>query len=250
MPEAFGAALATPGLGWMALTLLVAGLVRGFTGFGTALIFVPVAGRFLPAADVILVMALTGMASTVALVPRAWASADRGEVGALALAAALSVPVGLWILTTLDPLAIRWVVSAAVAATLLAVVTGWRWHGRLGWPGRAAIGGGAGVLGGMTGLTGPVVIIFYLANARSAQAVRANTILFLAALDVVLIANLMASGYAHITTIWIAMIMAAPYLVATMIGQALFDPAHEKLYRLMAYSIVALALISGLPALD
>jgi uncharacterized protein len=250
MPDAISAALAVPGLGWMGLAMLAAGLVRGFTGFGTALIFVPVAGQFLPGAEVIMVMAVTGLFSMVALLPRALKSADKGEVGALAAAAALCVPLGLWILTQLDVLTIRWIVSGVVAVTLAAVVTGWRWHGRLGWPGRIAIGAGAGTLGGMTGLTGPTVIIFYLANARSAQMVRANTIVFLAILDVVLVLNLALFAQTGAGPVWIALILAIPYLIATLIGQALFDPRHEKAYRVVAYCVVGLALLSGLPLLD
>lgn len=243
-------ALAVPGLGWMVLAILVAGLVRGFTGFGTALIFVPVAAQFLPAASVILIMSTTGIFSTTALVPGAWKTADRGEVGVMALAALLTVPLGLWTLAQLDGLVIRWMVTAVASATLLAVITGWRWHGRLGLPGRLAVGGAAGLVGGMTGLTGPMVIIFYLANARSALAVRSNTILFLAALDVVLVANLFLRGQVEVTVLWVAVVLALPYLTTTLIGQALFDPRHENAYRILAYGVVALAVISGLPILD
>jgi uncharacterized protein len=250
MPEALASALALPGLGWMGLALVAAGLVRGFTGFGTALIFVPVAGQFLPMAEIIMVMALTGLFSMAALVPRAWKSADRGEVASLAFAAALCVPLGVWLLSLLDGLTIRWIVSVVVALTLVAVMTGWRWQGRLGWPGRFAIGAGAGTVGGMTGLTGPVVIMFYLANASSANMVRANTILFLAALDVVLVVNLSLFGYVSAQTLWIAAIMVLPYLIFTLVGQALFDPGHEKAYRVVAYGVVGLALVSGLPVLD
>ena len=250
MPDALAQALAVPGLGWMMLTIVTAGLVRGFTGFGTALIFVPVAGQFLPIADVIMVMAVSGLLSMIALLPGAMKTADKPEVSALALAAALTVPLGVWVLSHLDALAIRWVVSATVALTVGAVITGWRWHGRLGWPGRFSIGAGAGLVGGMTGLTGPVVIIFYLANARSAASVRANMIIFLAALNVVLVANLALFGQMRPPAIWIAIVMTPPYLATTLIGQALFDPRHEKAYRFVAYSVVVLALISGLPILD
>lgn len=250
MPDILAQALALPGLGWMALAILLAGLVRGFTGFGTALIFVPVATQFLPAANVILITATTGIFSTAALLPGAWKTADRGEVGTMALAALATVPLGLWILAQLDGLVIRWMVTVVASATLFAVITGWRWQGRLGIPGRLAIGGSAGLVGGMTGLTGPMVIIFYLANARSALAVRSNTILFLAVLDIVLLGNLFLRGQAVAETLWIAVILSLPYLMTTLIGQALFDPRHERAYRGLAYGVVALAVISGLPILD
>ena len=48
MPDAALAALELPGVWWLAATLVAAGIVRGFSGFGSALIFVPVAGIFLP----------------------------------------------------------------------------------------------------------------------------------------------------------------------------------------------------------
>lgn len=250
MPDAYALALATPGLGWLIATFCVAGLVRGFTGFGTALIVVPVAAQFLPMTDVILILAASGLFATTALLPRAWPVADKPEVATLALAASVMVPLGLWLLSLMDMITLRWVATAIIALTLAAVVTGWRWHGQLRWPGRMAIGGAAGVIGGMTGLTGPMVIIFYLANARSADAVRANTILFLASLDVVLVLNLLLRGAVTGSSLWIAVLLMLPYLFTTLIGQRLFDPGRETAYRWAAYGVVALAVITGLPVLD
>ncbi|MCR9127233.1 MAG: sulfite exporter TauE/SafE family protein [Rhodobacteraceae bacterium] len=250
MPDLAAALLATPGLWWMMATIAVAGMVRGFTGFGTALIFVPVAGQFLPAADVILLITVTGVFSTGALLPRAWASADRAEVGTMAAVAVLTVPVGLWIMARSDPIVLRWIITVIACVTLVAVIAGWRWHGTPGLRGRAAIGGTAGVLGGLTGLTGPVVIIFNLASQRGAQAVRANTILFLGLMDVVLIVNLALGGMVHAVTVWLACLLALPYTVTVLIGQRLFDPAHERIYRGAAYAVVGLAVIAGLPILD
>lgn len=47
MPEALAALFATDGLIYFCFAYFAAGVVRGFTGFGTALIVVPVAGIFL-----------------------------------------------------------------------------------------------------------------------------------------------------------------------------------------------------------
>lgn len=250
MPDALGLALATPGLVWMLATIAAAGLVRGFTGFGTAMVFVPVGTQFLPVADVVFLMSATGIFSTLALFPPAWREADKAEVSALAIAAAVTVPVGLWLMTQIDAVSLRWIATTVIAATLVAVITGWRWQGRLGWPGRFAVGGAAGAIGGMTGLTGPVVIVFYLANARDVRKVRANTIVFLGVLDVVIVANLLFGGLAGAETIWLAGLLSLPYFCTTLIGKALFDPRHERLYRWLAYTVIALALISGLPVLD
>lgn len=250
MLDILTSALATPGLIWMALTIAAAGLVRGFTGFGTAMIFVPIAGHFLPPADVVLVITTTGVFSTAALFPPAWRQADKAEVSALAIAAAITVPLGLWLLTLLAADTVRWITCIVIGATLLTIIAGWRWEGRLGWGGRFGIGGAAGTIGGMTGLTGPVVIIFYLANARDVTRVRANTIVFLGLLDVVIVANLLIGGLTSTPVLMLALILSVPYFITTMIGKAWFDPKHERLYRVASYSVIALAVVTGLPILD
>ena len=247
MPDILAQVWATPGLIWMMLTIGIAGLVRGFTGFGTALIFVPVAGIFLPPVMVITVMVLTGMASTALLIPRAWGQGAKREVGILAGAAMISVPMGLYLLGQLDPVTVRWIVAGIAATTLTALVTGWRFSGQVNLPVLLAIGGAAGIIGGMTGLTGPVVIMFYLAGQSVAQRVRANTILFLAALDVVIAGNLLLRGSVGVVEVTLALVLAVPYFITTMIGQSLFDPKYERLYRWAAYSVIGLSVLTGLP---
>lgn len=247
MPEAFAAAFATPGLIWLFLTIGVAGIVRGFTGFGTALIFVPVAGIFLPPTSVLAVIALTGIVSTLALLPRAWRQADRGDVGVIALAALATVPIGLSLMLRLDAEFVRWIVAVIASVTLAALITGWRYSGKVTRVTMVGIGGAAGVIGGLTGLTGPVVILFYLTGQSMAQTVRANTILFLAVLDVVVVANLLVRGAIDIRLVAIAGLLSLPYLVTSLIGQSLFQPGLERLYRGVAYAVIALAVVSGLP---
>lgn len=250
MSEAIGLALAQPGLGWLLLTIGVAGLIRGFTGFGTAMIFMPIAVQFLTVPEAILIMALTGVASGAALLPKAWHTGDRKEVASLAIAASVTVPIGLALIDWFDPRSLRWLVAGLISLTLLALITGWRYHGRLGLPGRFAVGGGAGLVGGLTGLTGPVVIVFYLANARSAETVRANVILFLAGLDLVMILGILWGGLVTAQIFWIAALLTGPYVIMVMVGQRLFDPARESLYRWAAYIVVAGAVLAGLPLFD
>lgn len=247
MPDLLGQVLATPGLIWLIVAISVAGVVRGFTGFGTALIFVPVAGVFLQPVTVIGVMAVTGMISAAAVLPRAWGQADRREVGILALAALITVPIGLWLLGYIEREVIRWIVAGVAGMTLASLIAGWRFTGTLAVPGLVSIGSVAGLISGLTGLTGPIVIMFYLAGQSAVASVRANTILFLAILDLVLVANLSLSGDMGWSVVLLAAVLGVPYVITTLIGQALFDPAYERTYRWAAYAVIALALLSGLP---
>jgi len=250
MPEALGGALATPGLTVLALTFLLAGLVRGFTGFGTALIFMPVGALFLPVPVAIVIVTVSGMLTWPLIVPRAFREADRREVAVLAGAAIVTAPLGVWMLGWVERDVLRWLVAAAAALTLAALVTGWRYRGRVRGAGLGLIGGAAGVLGGTTGLTGPPVILFYLAGRAGAAKVRANTFLFLAILDLGIMVNLVVQGLVDARAVWLAMILALPYGLAMSVGQALFRPERERLFRGLAYAVIAGAILTGLPLLD
>ena len=92
--------------------------------------------------------------------------------------------------------------------------------------------------------------MFYLANVRDVSRVRANTIVFLAALDVVIVTNLVFGGFAGLNTLIVAMMLSLPYLITTLIGKALFDPKLEKIYRVASYSVIGLAVLTGLPLFD
>jgi hypothetical protein len=151
------------------------------------------------------------------------------------------------LIALIDATVIRWAVAAIASVTLIAVISGWKFQRRLGPVGLSAIGAGAGFMGGLTALTGPIAIIFYLANARKALAVRANMILFLAALDIFLIVLLTLNGLVSAPVIVLGLLVSVPYAAAIWLGKSLFDPDREGLYRAVAYSIVALALVTGLP---
>jgi hypothetical protein len=43
------------------------------------------------------------------------------------------------------------------------------------------------------------------------------------------------------------LILSLPYFLTSLMGQALFDPRHETLYRGAAYGVIGLALVTGLP---
>ncbi len=247
MPDGLALALGVPGLVWLAVAYAVAGVVRGFTGFGTALIVMPLAGALLPMADAIVVLMVTGIGSWPVIVPRAWKLAQRREVGVMALAAVLCAPVGIALLSYLDVLTLRWTVSLAASLTLLALVTGWRYRGRVSRGGLLGVGSASGVLGGLTGLTGPPVILFYLAGQGGAAQVRANVILFLSCLDIGIVVNFLARGMVGMDAVWLGLVLVLPYLATVTLGQWLFRPSLEQGYRWAAYGVIFLAILSGLP---
>src|SRR4051794_41965682 len=93
---------------------MLAGLVRGFSGFGSALVLSPsLAALYGPQVAVPVALVLE-LALAVPLVPRVRHLVDWRRIALLCVAAPLTVPLGARLLAIVDPEALRWAIFALV----------------------------------------------------------------------------------------------------------------------------------------
>lgn len=247
MPDGLILALSLDGLGWIVAVTLLAGVVYGFAGFGAALILMPVASIFVPPVVLVPAFQVSAVISLVTLFPRALRKADPSTTAVLVVASLLAAPLGIGLLASLPEDAVRWAVSVTVAITLAALLLGWRYTTPPGLGATAAVGAAAGALGGATALNGPIAILFRLGGQDSADRTRANMLVFLT-LNSILVTPIMAlQGVMTWTAFWLGMVLLVPYGAGTLIGQALFRPDREGIYRTMAYGLIGFAAVLGLP---
>ena len=91
--------LSFDGLVWLIITVIFAGLVRGFVGFGTALIFMPIAASVTSPIWAIIIMMSFDIFGPLALLPRAWRDGEPAEVSLLVVGAIIGLPIGVYFLT-------------------------------------------------------------------------------------------------------------------------------------------------------
>jgi len=250
MPDILAPALAVPGLGWLAAVALLAGIVRGFSGFGTAMVYMPVAGQMLSPVAALVSLVIMDAIGPLAHVPRALRQVERGDLLRLCAGLAVALPAGLWVLTRLPAEAFRYGVSLISLLLLVLLVRGWRYHGRLTRGLVVGTGMLGGALGGATGLTGPPVIMLYMSASLPARVVRATLMLYLIAADALMVGVLGATGRLTPVALGVGVLMLVPYIAGNLLGGWLFRPEREALYRWVAYGIIAVSAIMGLPLLD
>jgi hypothetical protein len=158
----FTAALPDHGIYALIAFAFIAGLARGFSGFGAALIFVPLGGAIVgPKLISPILLVIDGIAS-LGMIPPAWRGANRPEVFVMAAGAALGIPAGTAILTLLDPLLLRWSITIIAICLLALLVSGWRYHGEASAPLTSGVGLIAGLFSGAAQLGGPPVVAYWL----------------------------------------------------------------------------------------
>lgn len=234
----------------LAATAFTAGMARGFSGFGAALIFIPLSSAMIgPRAAAPLLMIVDGILAA-ALIPDAWRRADKREVGAMALGALIGVPIGTWLLASMDPVILRWAIVVLAAAMLFLLLSGWRYHGKPTRPTTIGVGMVSGVFNGATQVGGPPVVAYWLGGAIPASIARANLILFFATSTLIATATYFVGGLLTKSALAPALFVGPAYGLGIFIGTRMFKLASESTFRLICCGLIAIAVLLGLPVLD
>lgn len=250
MPDAIGSIDVGPSLALLAVVTLAAALARGFSGFGAALIFVPLGSAiFGPQAAVPLLVVVDGI-MTVGMIPGAFRKADRREVLTMASGAIAGVPAGVWLLTSLDPLALRWSIVALAALMLGLLLSGWRYHGRPKVGLTVLVGALSGFFSGAAQIGGPPVVAYWLGGAATATVVRANIILFFAITTLFSATSYVWSGLITRQTLLMAAIIAPVYGLGAWLGSRMFGLASERTFRRICLAMIFTATVVSMPVLD
>ncbi len=126
--QAFGF-LAAP-LFWVtALAALAGATIRGFSGFGGALLFVPIAAACLGPRNAAGILFVVDTVLIAPFVVRALPIVEWAEVLPLGIASIFTVPLGVAALLYLDPVPLRWGISLVIVAFVAVLAVGWRYRG-------------------------------------------------------------------------------------------------------------------------
>jgi uncharacterized membrane protein YfcA len=229
---------------------LLSGAVRGFSGFGSALIYVPLMsalyGPQTGAATFLLIDFATGIVFSIGV----WRQAVWREVVPLVTAAVFAAQFGTLILQYADPVWLRWLMVGVVLVVVVVLGSGWRYHGRPLLIVTILVGLTAGVLGGATQITGPPVVLFWLSSMASAATARANFIVFFALFAAALVVTYLATGLFTAEVIALTVLIGPLHIAAMRGGSLLFYLASEQTYRRVAYAVITLAALAGMPLWD
>lgn len=229
---------------------LISGLVRGFSGFGSALIYVPLMSAIYEPRIAAVTLLITDFAASAPFtVSQTWRCNWR-EVAPVSLAAILTIPLGVAALEYLDPVILRWFIAVLVTTLLVVLVSGWRYHVEPKLPVSVGVGLVAGVGAGAVQIAGPAAIIYWLGGPSRAAVIRANLMVYFAILAIASFIAYSARGLFTADVLTLSLLLGPVFIGAMALGAFLFRGASENAYRRVAYAIIALSALVSLPLFD
>ena len=232
---------------WIAVILLVtlaAGLLRGFSGFGSSLLLVPVLGIAMGPIPAVAIGTLLEALATLMLVPSSLAHTTRHRLATMGLSALVAIPIGHFALRELDPLLSNLAISAAVVA-----MAGLMWRGTdlplpRGSRGETGAGIVSGFLTGFGSIGGPPLVLYILAGSDPARRKRADLIVVSGVAQLAAVVSMMLFGLLTFDGASSAAYLAPVFFGGGVLGARLFRQASERAYQQVALGALFLAALA------
>ena len=213
-----------------AATALVAGVVRGFSGFGGSALMALVLIQFYSPLSVLTKVMVIDAVSFLLLVPSTVREFNRRVFAVVTLATLAGLPFGTYLLLEMDPLVMKRAVAAAVAACVVVMLLGRRFRAPPPVAVHIAVGVLAGVVLGATYIALVVMIFFFSLPASGAES-RANAVFWGLVIFAVLIATHVVLGNITAQDLWRATLVGTFYLAGTAAGAWCFRRTGERGFR-------------------
>jgi len=214
------------------LIILFAAIIRGFSGFGFALVAVPLMSMIMPPSSFVPIIFGMQVIAVLSGLKQTLQDAQWKQIMPLLPGGFLGTWGGLLILYRVDPEIIGFLIALAVVIVAVFLLKGLRLHRQFKKFEIALIGLLAGLLNGSAGLPGPPVILAQLATPNTDSMVRSNLIIFFTFLSLFGIASIITSGNLNETHVYL-MAVTTPFLIlGTWLGGQLFhNPIMLPYYR-------------------
>lgn len=166
------------------MMVFVAGLMRGFTGFGFSLAAVPLLSLLMPPAQAVPIILLLQLCVSLLGLRDALRFCHWRSVMLLGVGATIASPIGVWGLAMLPPASVRLVIALIVVAGATVLARGGRMAvAPTGWL-VLPFGFASGLFNGLAGIPGPPIIAFYLGSPVLSSVARASMIVFFLATSI------------------------------------------------------------------
>jgi uncharacterized membrane protein YfcA len=223
------------------LVFFLAGLLQGMTGFGLAMVVVPILSLLISPKVVVPILILNGFVLNIMVLWSAWQWVRLKYIWPLMLAGAVGAPLGAYILIALDANVLRLLIGAAAILFAFAFMRGYTRpikHPKLGM---IPVGLFSGMLGSSITIAGPPIILFLTNQGIEKQVFRANIVAYFMVIGLAAVPFLIAGEIITIKTPLYAAIFAPGLVLGAIAGIRAAARVNQRMFNRIALWLVTVA---------
>lgn len=222
-----------------------AGFMRGYVGVGSGMLMAPVFAILFGPLETVVMVILLDLAVTAQLLPSVYRLIEWRVVIPMGLAAAAFMPVGTWLLITVDADLMARGIALVVLIFVLLLMTGWRYQREKRLGVTLSVGSLSGILVAATSLGNPPVILYLLSSSDTAATNRANFTGYFAVTLITLLSMMIARDLVIPNAVVRAVIILPVFALGAWIGTQYFRKSNDKTYRQVALGLLLCVAVFG-----
>ena len=218
---------------WLPLIAIamVGGVMRGFAGFGTTLIMVPFFSLLMPPSEAVFIALATDVLVMIPLLPNAVRDAQWKYIWPMIIGVFLATPLGVMVLKITNPEVMEILIAILVIGSAFLLLSGWKYEGKRANSLSFFVGAFSSVVNGATGIGGPPVVVYFMAQGMSPKSLRAslNSLAFI--MEVAAALFIYFAGVVEFKILVTVFILFPFMLLFTWIGSKIFSVLDNSLFK-------------------
>jgi uncharacterized membrane protein YfcA len=215
------------------------GIIQGYAGFGGALFAAPLFAVLFGPVTGFSILVILMLFSQAALFPEALRKADWKEVAPVAVASAVTMPLGVAFFVAADPTFIRRGMGVLILLITIVMMFGYRYAGKR----RTLVGIGTGATtGAISGFFGvpafPLAAIYLHNSSLAPSAIRANVLAAIICTLTVYLIVLSVNGLYNRSVLMQAAVLVPIFTAGIFWGRYLFRIAPADWFKKATYGIL------------
>lgn len=226
------------------ISILLASLVQGITGFGFALIAVPLLSLFIPELiNITPIIVIYSFLTNIIIVYKTRQYIDLKKIIPLIVFGIIATPLGTYILLYVNVNTLKIIVGTVITITALAMQKNYKIKIKNQNVSYGVVGLLSGFLNGSAGLSGPPVVLFLTNQNTDKDVFRANLTFYGIATNIFAIILFISKGIINTSVLNFSAIYLPALIIGVLSGIKISSKINETLFKtLTIYLILFLGL--------
>ncbi|URZ03904.1 sulfite exporter TauE/SafE family protein [Clostridium felsineum] len=232
-------------------SILLASFTQGITGFGFALIAVPLLSFFIPELrNITPIIVIYSLLTNIIILYKSRRYIDLKKVIYLVIFAIIATPIGTYMLIYVNVTVSKIIIGLVITITAFAMLKNFKIKLKNKKISYGIVGILSGILNGSTGLSGPPIVLFLTNQNVDKNVFRANLTFFGLATNIFTIILFYLEGIINISVIHFTLLYFPALIIGVLIGIVVSTKINERIFRnITIYLIILLGLYTSMSSI-
>lgn len=223
------------------ISILLASLVQGITGFGFALIAVPLLSLFIPELrNITPIIVIYSFLTNIIVLYKTKQYIDLKKILPLVIFGILATPIGTYILLYVDVNTLKIIVGAIITVTALAMLKNYKINIKNQNISYSVVGLLSGLLNGSTGLSGPPVVLLLTNQNTNKDVFRANLTFYGITTNIFAIILFVSEGIINNSVINFTVLYLPALITGVFYGIKISSKINETLFKTITIYLISI----------